>query len=99
MQITIEEAGTMFGLTLEELAEMSVSETCQYLIRTDEAEPHVVQILISDGYAGFMLIEDTIEITHLVPVNADYISVPGGTMAEIFEVIEKARNGELETLH
>jgi hypothetical protein len=99
MQITIEEAASLFGLTLEELAEMSVSENCEYLIRTDDAEPQVVQILISDGYAGFMVIEDTIELTHIVPVNGEYITIPGGTLDEVTQVIEKVRNGEMETLH
>jgi hypothetical protein len=61
---SMEELGLMFGLTLEELNEMSVNETCEYLMRHDDEDENTVHCLISDGYEGFMLIADNREDTY-----------------------------------
>lgn len=99
MDYTMEELGLMFGMTLDELNEISVNETCEYFIRTDDEDDNTVHCLISDGYEGFMLIADNREDTYAAILGSQVMVVPSGTYLEVLDSMDKFRNGEYETVH
>ena len=99
MDYTMEELGLMFGMTRDELNEISVNETCEYFIRTDDEDDNTVHCLISDGYEGFMLIADNREDTYAAILGSQVMVVPSGTYQEVLDSMDKFRNGEYETVH
>jgi hypothetical protein len=99
MNYTVEEIAYLFGLSLDELVGMTLTETPEYLIRTDEETPEEIHALVSNGYGEFLYIADNIEYTHVFVLNGDALELPGGVLLEVLAAMEAMRNGEYETVH
>ena len=93
--ITVKELATKFGLSLDELHEMSTNETPEYILTIDNGK---VICLVSDGYKGLLVISDDHEDQCLMPI-AYPIVIPSQMMAEIIKDIEDAKIHGLETVH
>lgn len=99
MNYSVEEMAYLFGLSLDDLIEMTTSETVEYLIRSDDETPDEIHVLISNGYGEFMYIAENAEYNHTVILNGDAIEFPNGVLGEVYQAMDKVRRGEWETVH
>ena len=99
MNYTVEEIAYLFGLSLDELVGMTLTETPEYLIRTDDETPDEVHALVSNGYGEFLYIAKNREYTHIFVLNGDALEMPDGVLEEVIEAMRAMRDVEYETVH